>query len=93
MEMNLNADGEDTCYDVSFEKLGADSLRWCHLRAYDKENYQFTENGVNLRGNHFTLDDVDAPTFLGVRQSEFDTTLDITVGGNSPGGRYYLLSV
>ena len=92
MEMNLNAAGEDTCYDVSFEKLGADSLRWCHLRAYDKENYQFTENGVNLRGNHFTLDDVDAPTFLGVRQSEFDTTLDITVGGNSPeaGITFYL---
>ncbi len=92
MEMDLNASGEDTCYDVSFEKLGADSLRWCHLRAYDQTNYQFTEHGVKLRGNHFTLDDVDAPTFLGVRQSEFDTTLDVTVGGNSPeaGVTFYL---
>ena len=70
MEMNLNASGEDTCYDVSFEKLGADSFRWCHLRAYDQANYQFTEHGVKLRGNHFTLDDVDAPTFLGLAQAD-----------------------
>ena len=92
MEMNLDAAGEDTCYDVSFERMGQDSLRWCHLRAFAQENYQFIQNGVKLRGNHFTLDDVDAPTFLGVRQSEFDTVLDVTVGGNSPeaGITFYL---
>lgn len=92
MELELEASAEDTSYDVSFEALGEDSLRWCHLRTYEKENYQFVENGVRLRGNRFSLNDVDAPTFLGVRQSEFDTRLQVTVGGNSPeaGVTFYL---
>lgn len=79
-------------YDVTFEKMKQESVRWCHLREYHPENYQFTENGVRLCGNHFSLNDVDAPAFLGVRQSEFDTTLEVTLGGEAPeaGITFYL---
>lgn len=92
MEMDLEAEGADTDYSVSFEKMGADSLRWCYLREYKKENYRFIENGVCLRGNRFCLNDVDAPTFLGVRQSEFDTDLTVDIGGDAPeaGVTFYL---
>lgn len=79
-------------YDVSFDKLSDDGLRWCHLRGFQKENYRFVDGGVHLRGNRFGLDDVDEPTFLGVRQSEFDTSLRVTVSGDSQeaGVTFYL---
>ncbi len=66
-------------YDVSFDDMKEDSHRWCHLREYRKEDYKFTETGVMLRGEDISLSDVDAVTFLGVRQSEFDTDLRIKV--------------
>lgn len=79
-------------YDVTFEKMKDESVRWCYLREYHPENYEFTENGLRLRGNRFTLNDVDAPAFLGVRQSEFDTSLVVILSGNSPeaGITFYL---
>lgn len=91
-ELPLAEQELDGKYDVSFEKMRKEAVRWCHLREYHKENYVFTENGVKLCGNHFTLNDVDAPTFLGVRQSEFDTLLEVKVSGNSPeaGVTFYL---
>lgn len=94
MEMEVEEKTADQAdkYDVSFEKMKAESVRWCHLREYQQENYQFMENGVRLRGNRFTLNDIDAPTFLGVRQSEFDTSLEIKLAGNAPeaGITFYL---
>lgn len=43
-------------------------------------------------GNRFTLNDAETPTFLGVRQSEFDTELTVGLSGNSPeaGITFYL---
>lgn len=95
LEMEINLDSkreEETNYDVSFETVSADSPRWCHLRGFQKENYQFINGGVRLRGNRFGLDDVDAPTFLGIRQSEFKTSLQVTLAGNSDeaGVSFYL---
>jgi alpha-N-arabinofuranosidase len=92
MDMALAAEGEDTCYNVSLNNMREDNPRWCHLRRYDKENYRFENDKVYLRGNQHTLNDVDAPTFLGVRQSEMDTALTVTVGGDAPqaGITFYL---
>lgn len=94
MEMDLTVRAEDQTgvYDVSFEKLKPDSVRWCHLREYHQEQYEFISNGVRLWGNGFTLDDVDTPAFLGVRQSEFDTELEVTLAGKAPeaGITFYL---
>lgn len=94
MDMEIETEKQDMTgkYDVNFEKMEKESVRWCHLREYHKENYQFVENGVKLLGNRFTLNDVDAPTFLGVRQSEFNTTLGVELAGSSPeaGVTFYL---
>ena len=47
---------------------------------------------MTLLGNRFTLNDAETPTFLGVRQSEFDTELTVGLSGNSPeaGITFYL---
>lgn len=79
-------------YDVSFEKMPADHPRWCHLREYHPQEYTFDGDCVRLTGNRFTLCDVDCPTFLGVRQAEFDTDLEVVVSGQVPevGVTFYL---
>lgn len=64
----------------------------CHLREYHPECYAFAKNSVILLGNRFTLNDSETPTFLGIRQSEFDTELNVGLSGNSPeaGITFYL---
>lgn len=80
MEIEIDAEPQPKdVYDVSFETMGEDALRWCHLREYEKENYEFIPNGVRLRGNAHTLNETEAPAFLGVRQSEFFTDLSVKV--------------
>ncbi len=94
MEINLDAVQDLTPgrYDVSIETLGPDSVRWCHLREFEPEYYEIGEHSIRLKGNHFTLNDVEAPVFLGVRQSEFYTQLQVTVSGNASeaGVSFYL---
>ncbi len=99
MEMDIDAKPqEEGCYDVSFETLGEDSPRWCHLREYEPERYQFIKNedgvltSVKLCGNAHTLENTECPAFLGVRQSEFYTNLSVKVSGKADeaGITYYL---
>lgn len=44
--------------------------RWAYLRNPDRSRYAFGD-GLTLRGSEATLDDIGAPTFLGVRQQQF----------------------
>lgn len=99
MDMDIDATPQrEGIYDVSFEMLGEDSPRWCHLREYEPENYVFIKNesgiatGVKLCGNAHTLEETECPTFLGVRQSEFHTMLSVEVLGEADeaGITYYL---
>ncbi len=93
MEIDIDAAPQkEGTYDVSFETMGADALRWCHLREYHPKNYKWTEEGVCLRGNTHTLEETECPTFLGVRQSEFSTELSVEVAGGADeaGVTYYL---
>lgn len=83
MEMELSGRQKEDIYDVSFEKEGKDSLRWSYLRDYHKENYEFTDKGLRLRGTALTLNEADTPTFIGIRQSEFDTELTVKVSGDA----------
>lgn len=42
MEMDIDAaEQQEGIYDVTFQLLGEDSPRWCHLREYEPENYRF----------------------------------------------------
>jgi alpha-N-arabinofuranosidase len=69
------------CYDVT--SLDITNPRWCYLRDYHRENYIYEDDVLKLRGTGFTLEEADTPTFVGVRQSEFETKLCVTVGGNA----------
>lgn len=83
MEMNLSAAEQKMSYDVELSAMNLSHPRWCYLRDYHKENYEY-ENGVlKLRGTALTLEEADTPTFIGVRQSEFETSLKITVSGEA----------
>ncbi len=75
---------KDDAYDVSFEKLlsnESQQMRLCYLRDPKMGNYRFEKDthSLCLRGTSVTLEDVASPTFLGVRQSEFDTELTAKV--------------
>lgn len=69
--------------DFTFDGQGIENLRLSYLRDYHKENYLYEENGLKLRGTAVTLDQADTPTFVGVRQSEFHTTLSVKVSGRA----------
>lgn len=69
-------------YDLSFAG-GLKDMRWIYLRDRREENYREEDGGVALRGTAVTLNEADSPTFVGVRQSEFDTRLRVTVSGDA----------
>lgn len=69
--------------DFIFDSQGIENLRLSYLRDYHKENYLYEEDRLKLRGTAVTLDQVDTPTFVGVRQSEFHTTLSVKVSGRA----------
>ncbi len=83
MDVDLSGQQDMDMYQVSFENTGADDLRWSYLRDYHKENYQFIDRGLRLRGTKITLDEADTPTFAGIRQSEFHTCLNVAVSGEA----------
>lgn len=83
MEMKLDAREQKQNYDVELSKMDLSHPRWCYLRDYHKDNYKY-ENGIlRLRGTEVTLEEADTPTFIGVRQSEFDTSLTVIVSGKA----------
>lgn len=57
------------------------AIDWCYLRHPYLENYKLTDSGVCLKGSHITLQEVDSPTFIGMRQIDFcmDTKVNITL--------------
>ncbi len=48
------------------------NIDWCFMRHPHMENYELAENGAVLKGTDITLDDVDSPTFVALRQRDFD---------------------
>jgi len=80
-----------TTYNASNQTM-KDSHRWCYLREPQCENYQILEDSIRLRGTEVSINEVASPTFLGIRQSEFNTTLtiDITTNYGEAGVTYYI---
>ncbi|MDE6763853.1 MAG: family 43 glycosylhydrolase, partial [Oscillospiraceae bacterium] len=65
------------------------TVDWCFLRHPYSENYKLTDGRAVLRGTDITLDDVDSPTFVGIRQRDFCFELIVDVdltGENGEGG-------
>jgi alpha-N-arabinofuranosidase len=63
------------------------NMDWCYLRHPDYDNYLFTENKLTLFGTNLSLNDVDSPTFLGLRQKDFGAKIscDITMDQGEAG--------
>lgn len=50
---------------------------WIYLRKYNSDNYSFADDSLTLEGSNITLEDVDSPTFLGIRQLDFQMNLTV----------------
>lgn len=55
------------------------SREWCYLRHPHMENYQLEPDKVTLTGTDITLNEPQSPTFLGIRQRDFDMELSVDV--------------
>ena len=64
------------------------SVDWCYLRKYHPENYKLSADKYELCGTDLTLDDMDSPTFIAMRQRDFDMELCVNVNlcDNGEGG-------
>lgn len=51
---------------------------WIYLRHPDTKNYELSEKCV-LYGSEISLNDVDSPTFIGLRQIDFNMELSVKV--------------
>lgn len=52
---------------------------WCYLRHPHMENYLLESDKVTLTGTDITLNEPKSPTFLGIRQRDFDMELSVDV--------------
>lgn len=52
---------------------------WCFLRTYEAQNYEFGEDYLKLKGNVDTLFNGGTPTFVAIRQSEFEMNISCKV--------------
>ncbi len=68
------------------------NLDWCHLRHPVTENYQLKSDKVTLKGTEVTLDVPASPTFIGIRQKDFDACIscDITLTNGEAGITLYM---
>ncbi len=67
---------EKKCY--TFENTAWD-IDWCYMRHPAFENYELSDNKAILHGCDITLDHVDSPTFLGLRQRDFHMDLKVDI--------------
>lgn len=52
---------------------------WCFMRRPVMENYELSDEKAVLHGSELTLDDVDSPTFVAMRQRDFNMEMTSTV--------------
>lgn len=62
----------------TFENMDWDK-DWCHLRHPDLGNYSYEHGVLELRGTEITLDQADSPTFIGIRQRDFEAVISCDV--------------
>lgn len=68
------------------------SVDWCFIRHPETENYLLERNMYTLKGSEVTLDDTDSPTFIGIRQRDFnfELSVDVTTHGCEGGVTMYM---
>ncbi|MFS0858450.1 MULTISPECIES: family 43 glycosylhydrolase [Paenibacillus] len=55
------------------------NLDWCYLRHPNTDNYLLEQGNLKLKGTEVTLDVPASPTFIGLRQKDFDATISVDV--------------
>ncbi len=62
-------------------------VEWSFMRHPHMENYELSDDKAVLHGTDITLDDVDSPTFVAMRQREFhmDMQADVKISGGRGG--------
>ncbi len=55
------------------------NIDWCFLRHPVRSNYELHTDSAILYGTDVTLDECDTPTFIGIRQRDFDMDLGCLV--------------
>lgn len=53
------------------------SIDWAYLRHPVTVNYELGDHGAILHGSSVTLDDIDTPTFIGLRQRDFNMNFEV----------------
>ena len=74
----------------TFENTAPD-IDWCYLRNPDTSRYLFGKDYI-LRGSGVTLDETASPTWLGMRQHDFNFTLSVKlrIDGGEAGVTVYM---
>lgn len=77
---------KDTFENTDWEK------DWCYIRHPNLNNYEFSQDKLTLHGCDKTLNDTASPTFLGLRQREFNFTLtfDVQIDAGEAGLTFYM---
>lgn len=52
---------------------------WVFLRIPEAKNYRFAENKLSIKGTEITLDKADSPTFMGIRQRDFNAVISCDI--------------
>ena len=68
------------------------NIDWCYLRHPHEENYELFDDKLILHGTDITLDDVDSPTFIGLRQRDFkaEFSCDVSIDQGEAGITLYM---
>lgn len=67
-------------------------LDWSYLRIPHMQNYETGENSITLKGSEIFLNEADSPTFIGLRQKEFNANIscDVSLNGGEAGITIYM---
>ncbi|MDO7908779.1 glycoside hydrolase family 43 protein [Paenibacillus sp. JX-17] len=52
---------------------------WCYLRHPHTENYRLEPDKLSLQGTDVTLDQAESPTFIGIRQKDFEAVISCDI--------------
>lgn len=68
------------------------NIDWAYLRHPHVENYTLSDDYAILHGTDVTLEDVDSPTFICLRQREFnmDLSVDVSIDQGEAGVSLYM---
>lgn len=67
-------------------------IEWCFLRHPDMDNYSCLPDKLIMHGTDITLDSIDSPTFIALRQRDFEmcSSVDVSIDCGEAGLTLYM---